>query len=110
MALSATAGVVAVLIALLSAGYLHIAPRWWSPVVDPSAVSIFDFKVPVGDGDSTVSLAEYKGKKAYLVVNVACKCGLTDKNYAELQDLYEKYRLGYNSLYDKVIALMPSTD
>jgi hypothetical protein len=54
--------------------------------------SIFDFTVNSIDDGSPTNLAEYKGKKAYLVVNVASKCGLTDRNYAELQDLYEKLR------------------
>jgi len=36
-------------------------------------------------------LSAYRGKKAYLVVNVASECGYTEQNYAELQQLYEKY-------------------
>jgi glutathione peroxidase len=32
-----------------------------------------------------------RGKNAYLVVNVACKCGLTNQSYKEMQELYEKY-------------------
>lgn len=65
-----------------------------SHVVDSniSAKSIFDFTVDSIDDGNPVSLANYKGKKAYLVVNVASKCGLTNRNYAELQELYEKLR------------------
>jgi hypothetical protein len=37
-----------------------------------SAKTIFDFDVPRTSGQP-VSLSEYKGKKAYLVVNVASK-------------------------------------
>lgn len=55
--------------------------------------TIFDFKVNALTNEANeVSLSEYKGKKAYLVVNVASKCGLTERNYSELQDIYEKYR------------------
>jgi glutathione peroxidase len=32
-----------------------------------------------------------KGKKAYLIVNVASQCGLTERNYDQLNQLYEKY-------------------
>ena len=53
--------------------------------------SIFEFQVDTIDGGKQMSLSEFKGKKAYLVVNVASQCGLTDKNYAELQGLYQKY-------------------
>ena len=53
--------------------------------------SIFEFEVATIEHDSIASLAVYKGKKAYLVVNVASQCGLTNRNYAELQELYEKY-------------------
>jgi hypothetical protein len=34
------------------------------------ATSIFDFMMPTASGE-TVSLATYRGKKAYLIVNVA---------------------------------------
>ncbi len=54
--------------------------------------SIFEFQVDTIDGEKPASLSEFKGKKAYLVVNVASQCGLTNKNYAELQELYEKYQ------------------
>lgn len=58
--------------------------------------SIFNFTVDQVDDGNPVSLSKYSGKKAYLVVNVASQCGLTDRNYAELQQVYEKYR--YESL------------
>ncbi|CAH0484601.1 unnamed protein product [Peronospora farinosa] len=38
-----------------------------------------------------VSMAKYKGK-VVLAVNVSSKCGLTSKNYPELQQLYAKYK------------------
>ena len=37
------------------------------------ATSIFDFAVESIDGGDLVPLAQFKGKKAYLVVNVASK-------------------------------------
>ena len=54
--------------------------------------SIFEFQVDSVDGEHPISLSEFQGKKAYLVVNVASQCGLTNKNYAELNELYEKYQ------------------
>ncbi|KAK3434366.1 hypothetical protein EUGRSUZ_D01856 [Eucalyptus grandis] len=38
-----------------------------------------------------VSLGEYRGK-VLLIVNVASKCGLTNSNYTELNQLYERYK------------------
>lgn len=52
------------------------------------AKSIYDFKVTQMDG-SEISLNEYRGK-VLLIVNTASKCGFT-KQFAELQELYEKY-------------------
>jgi glutathione peroxidase len=51
--------------------------------------SIYDFKVPAIDGQSTIDLSKYKGKNI-LIVNTASKCGYT-KQYADLEKLYEKY-------------------
>ena len=53
--------------------------------------SIFDHTVETIQAPETVSLLKYKGKKAYIVVNVACQCGLTNSNYKELQEIYDKY-------------------
>ncbi|XP_021895356.1 probable glutathione peroxidase 8 isoform X1 [Carica papaya] len=38
-----------------------------------------------------VQLSTYRGK-VLLVVNVASKCGMTNSNYSELNQLYEKYK------------------
>jgi glutathione peroxidase len=38
-----------------------------------------------------VKLDKYKGE-VLLIVNVASKCGLTERNYKELEPLYEKYK------------------
>jgi glutathione peroxidase len=54
------------------------------------AKSIFEFSVDSITGVPK-SLSGFKGKKAYLLVNVASKWGLTKKNYAELQQLYSQY-------------------
>lgn len=51
------------------------------------ATTIFDFSVPDSDGTGDVSLTKFKGKKAYLVVNVASKCG----RWSWLTYLYRTY-------------------
>ena len=56
----------------------------------PTAKSIFEFTVDNID-DQQISLSSFAGKKAYIVVNVASKWGLTKQNYKELQMLYESY-------------------
>lgn len=53
----------------------------------PVLKTMFDFTVKDIDGND-VSLEKYRGAKAFLVVNVASKCGLTQRNYQELQELY----------------------
>jgi glutathione peroxidase len=59
--------------------------------------SALDFKVKDIDGKD-VDLAAFKGK-ALLVVNVASKCGLTEKQYGSLTKLHEKYKdLGFEIL------------
>lgn len=52
------------------------------------AGSVYDFSADTINGEPQ-SLSEYKGK-VLLIVNVASKCGFT-KQYAGLQELYEKY-------------------
>ena len=54
------------------------------------ATSIFDFDIENIDSKS-VSMETFKGKKIYYVVNVATNWGLTKKNYAEMQILYDRY-------------------
>ncbi|PON62858.1 Glutathione peroxidase [Parasponia andersonii] len=52
--------------------------------------TIYDFIVKDAKGDD-VDLSNYKGK-VLLIINVASKCGLTNSNYAELNQLYQKYK------------------
>src|SRR5882757_8450232 len=47
-----------------------------------AATSIYDFKVPGLDGNGTIDLSKYRGKKI-LIVNTASKCGNTPQ-YAAL--------------------------
>jgi len=54
------------------------------------ATSVHDFEVQTIDG-KTVKLEEYKGNVC-LIVNVASKCGLTERNYQQLEPLYQKYK------------------
>ncbi|KAL0393532.1 UNVERIFIED_CONTAM: putative phospholipid hydroperoxide glutathione peroxidase [Sesamum latifolium] len=48
-----------------------------------------DFSADAKGND--VNLSTYKGK-VLLIVNVASQCGLTNSNYTELTQLYEKYK------------------
>lgn len=57
---------------------------WWK-----KAASIYEFKADDIDGNE-VSLEKYKGHVC-VIVNVASKWGMTDKNYTELQALHEEY-------------------
>nr|GMD97181.1 glutathione peroxidase [Ipomoea batatas] len=52
--------------------------------------SVYDFIVKDAKGND-VHLNIYKGK-VLLIVNVASKCGMTNSNYTELNQLYDKYR------------------
>jgi Glutathione peroxidase len=39
-----------------------------------------------------VKFKSLEGKKAFLIVNVASKCGLTHSNYTFLTKLYDQYK------------------
>eukprot|EP01039_Chlorochromonas_danica_P011116 gene11116-12384_t len=56
-----------------------------------SSKTIFDFQVENSNGE-VVPLDQFKGKKAYLVVNIANRCALTKQNYLEMQSLYDQYK------------------
>lgn len=53
------------------------------------AQSVYDFSATDIHG-SEVPLDKYKGN-VLLIVNVASNCGLTERNYKQLNELYEKY-------------------
>ncbi|XP_031278231.1 probable phospholipid hydroperoxide glutathione peroxidase [Pistacia vera] len=55
-----------------------------------SKQSVHDFTVKDARGN-IVDLSIYKGK-VLLIVNVASQCGLTNSNYTELSQFYQKYR------------------
>lgn len=52
-------------------------------------MNIYDFKINSIDGQE-ISLDTFKGK-AFLVVNIASKCGFTYQ-YEDLQKMYDKYK------------------
>ncbi|XP_078440002.1 glutathione peroxidase 6 [Wolffia australiana] len=52
--------------------------------------SVHDFVVKDARGND-VDLSVYKGK-TLLIVNVASQCGLTNSNYTELSQIYDKYK------------------
>ncbi|KAI4326965.1 hypothetical protein L6164_019474 [Bauhinia variegata] len=58
------------------------------PPKDPK--SVYDFVVKDAEGND-IDLSIYRGK-VLLIVNVASKCGMTNSNYTELNQLYEKYK------------------
>jgi len=53
--------------------------------------SFWKLKAKNIDGDD-ITFEDLKGKKAYIVVNVASACGLTKSNYKGLVELYNKYK------------------
>ncbi|KAL5174249.1 putative phospholipid hydroperoxide glutathione peroxidase [Glycine soja] len=55
-----------------------------------NAKSVHDFTVKDAKGND-INLGDYKGK-VLIIVNVASQCGLTNSNYTELSQLYEKYK------------------
>ncbi len=56
----------------------------------PAAKSVYEFTVKDIDGKD-VNLSKYKGD-VLMIVNVASKCGLTEKSYAGLETIYKKYK------------------
>ena len=74
------------LILFLGAGHVSGAPGGGTNM---NAVSIYDFTMTDITG-KPVALGDFKGSLV-MVVNVASKCGFT-RQYAGLQQIYEKYR------------------
>jgi glutathione peroxidase-family protein len=57
-----------------------------------SGVSSF-FELSAKDIDGkVVNMNQYSERKLLLIVNVASNCGLTKKNYQQLNELYEQYK------------------
>lgn len=54
-----------------------------------TADSVYDFRAKDIKGND-LPLEKYRGN-VLIIVNVASNCGLTDVNYRQLQQLYEKY-------------------
>lgn len=57
--------------------------------LNTSPTSFFDLKAKDIEGN-LIDFGIYKGKKAILVVNVACKWGLTSSNYQALTKMHEE--------------------
>jgi len=53
--------------------------------------NIFDFSIKDATGN-LVKLSDYNKNNPILIVNVATYWGLTERNYSELQNLYERYK------------------
>ena len=53
--------------------------------------TFWELKAKNIDGEE-VNFETLKGKKAFIVVNVASSCGLANSNYKGLNELYNKYR------------------
>ncbi|CAL9146154.1 unnamed protein product [Musa hybrid cultivar] len=68
---------------------------WLFTLVGSSKEEILDAK---GNG---VDLSTYKGK-VLQIVNVASRCELTNSNYMELSQLYEKYKRNASKELDKL--------
>lgn len=64
--------------------------------ISSSKASLFDLSATNIEG-KLVNLSEYNGKKAIIIVNVACKCGLTSNHYKQLVELYKTYQYNNNS-------------
>ena len=62
---------------------------FFNKTVSNTDKSFFDFKINSIDGNE-INLSEFKGK-AFLIVNVASRCGFT-KQYEDLQKLYDVYK------------------
>ncbi|KAL2342764.1 hypothetical protein Fmac_004049 [Flemingia macrophylla] len=74
----------------LHASFKSFSFRTDHSMASSSAKSVHDFTVKDAKGND-VNLGDYKGK-VLLIVNVASQCGLTNSNYTELSQLYEKYK------------------
>jgi len=72
-----------------STDQIPVAEKMASSSDKPAAAGIYSFTYLDIKGNE-VSMEKYKGH-VIIIVNVASKCGFTDTNYKQLQELYEKY-------------------
>ena len=72
------------LLSVLTLEALATNPSNWK-----DAKSVYEFTAKDINGND-VSLEKYKGH-VLIIVNVASNCGLTEKNYKQLNELYAKY-------------------
>jgi glutathione peroxidase-family protein len=71
----------------------YVLKKWFSKGkenVNSSKRSFFDLEAH-DINDELVKFKELKEKKLILIVNVASQCGLTKKNYTNLNTLYDKF-------------------
>jgi len=59
--------------------------------IKPTEDNFFNYEAKDNEGNIR-KMSEFKNRKCILVVNVACKCGLTSDHYKQLVDLYKKYK------------------
>ncbi|KAL4505353.1 hypothetical protein ABPG72_002415 [Tetrahymena utriculariae] len=62
-----------------------------SEQIQSNASSLYELSAVDINGQN-VSLKNFNNKKAIIVVNVACKCGLTSDHYSQLFGLYKQYK------------------
>ncbi len=62
-----------------------------SEKLKPTNQSFFDFKIKDIMG-KLVDFSTFKDRKAIMVVNVACKWGLTSSNYQAMVDMHEELK------------------
>lgn len=75
----------------MTLAYPLLADEGEPAAAEPTKVeSVYDLTVKDIEGRD-VALSKYKGD-VLLIVNVASYCGLTERNYAELEPLYAQYK------------------
>jgi glutathione peroxidase-family protein len=71
-------------------------------------IPAYFWHIPVHDIDGNAKLLnDYKGAKAYLIVNVASQCGYTKKNYEELTQLFTDHKDNVRIIFLKKLLLLP---